>query len=168
VNSDKSLSVPEWLFVVGMCGFLLFAAVSANHNKKILSPSNLPQIEVFITGAVAEEKRVSLPYGAKVVDALACVEPLSCAALDHLFYNAALSNEQVVVVPKQGMISIYITGAVVDEKVIYFPEGSRFPALLKRSELFLPQADLRFLKRKRRVLKDGEHVIIPHKTNALY
>lgn len=156
--------MPEWLFVLAMCCFFVYAAVSAHFTKKQLAPHPLPNIEILVTGAVVEEKKLVLPHGSRIVDALAQVTPLPDANVDILFYQAPLHHEQVVVVPKRGFISIYLRGAVVKEGVVTLPEGVRFPALIREHDLFSQDADLRFLNRKRRLLKDGECIDIPSKS----
>jgi hypothetical protein len=165
VNNDNSLSVPEWLFVVTMCCFLAFAGVSAWRNKQSMASDEGQCITVFVTGAVKQPKKVELLRGALLADALACVSFLPEVHTDALFYSMPLEDEQVVVVPKKGCVSVYIAGAVVSEQVVCLPEGSCFPALLKKTELFRSDADLRFLRRKRRLIKDGETVVVPIQKN---
>ena len=165
MNNDNSLSVPEWLFVVTMCCFLAFAGVSACQNKQRMTSNGGQYITVFVTGAVREPKKVELLRGSLLADALACVSFLPEVHTDALFYSMPLEDEQVVVVPRKGCVSVYIAGAVVSEQVVCLPEGSCFPVLLKKTELFRNDADLRFLRRKRRLIKNGETVVVPIQKN---
>ncbi len=157
---EKILSLPEWLFVVTLSLFITFLAITSYIHNKRLPPTEQPLVSVLVTGAVTEEKQLQLPLGASVADVLSSVTLTAEAALEKLLLRPQLKQNSVVIIPVRGYVSIYLQGAVIRKGVHLFPEGATYKHLVEEP-LFLQNADLKNIKRRRRLLKEGESITIP-------
>jgi hypothetical protein len=157
---EKSfLPMREWAFVLIMLFVLSFLSTISFVKKSELCLSRIPTFEILVTGEVEKEQVLSLPHGATYADALAQVKLTKSADIDNLPFDAELKQGQIFVIPKSGVISIYLKGEVKSEGILYLTIGATFLDLQKNLD-FKETADLKSLKRKRRKLKDGETVVI--------
>lgn len=163
MQESKILSIPEWLFVVTFCFFLLFIALySSKHKMRFLEDEIGEHISVRVVGAVKEETLLTLPFGATIADVVAKVRLTSEAARDKLVMRLPLKEKDIVVIPSKGVVTIYLQGAVVNQGVYHLPEGATYRQLVEKP-IFLESADLRSFKRRKRLLKEGEVILVPSK-----
>lgn len=157
--SEAGLILREKLAV-----FVILFILATIASLSFLSKQNrIAKTKSFITvhcvGAIDRAKSVELPVGAQVADLLAKVALSQDADVTKLQLETKLENEQVFVMPKRGVLSLYVTGAVRESGVIYVPEGLKY-SQLKDYVAFADDADLTSLRRRRRLLREGEMVQI--------
>jgi hypothetical protein len=116
-------------------------------------------VTVRVVGEVFEEQKLLLSKHATVLDVLSKIPLGKLAAIEKLSTNARLRDGQILVIPKEGCLSVYVKGAVAKEGIVYLKEGDTFRDLGKLIH-FTPDADQKAFKRKRRKLKDGEVIEI--------
>lgn len=163
MQEPKILSLPEWLFVITFCFFLLFLALySSTHKKQFRKEEKSELISIQVVGAVKREVLLTLPFGSSIADIIAKVELTSEAARDKLIMRQVLKEKDIVVIPSKGVVTVYLQGAVVNQGVYQLPEGATYKELIHKP-IFLDSADLRSLKRRKRLLKEGEVVVVPAK-----
>ena len=159
---QKGLIVREWVAVFVMLLILItLTAASFASKGDQLAPSVIT-LTIQVIGAVREEQRLLLPTGALVVDALTHLELTENADIGKLALNMKLQPNQTLVIPTKGKISIFVTGAVEKRGLTLIPEECRYPDLL--GYLVLKEdVDVKQFKRRRRLLREGETVIIASK-----
>jgi hypothetical protein len=157
---EKSfLPVREWaavlvmLFILASLSTLSFTAKSQATDERALS------IQVHIVGEVEKETLLEMPYGATIGDALSKVALTSSTDVDRLTLDAQLKHGQILVIPKKGVVSVYLKGAVQKTGVLHLQEAATFRDL-QQVALFDDTADMKAFKRKTRKLKDGEVITI--------
>lgn len=153
------LLLREKLAVFVILFILATIASLSYHSKQNRIAKTKRCITVHCVGAIDRAKSVELPLGAQVADLLAKVALSRDADVNKLQLQVKLENEQVFVVPKRGVLSLYVTGAVRESGVICVPEGLKYNQL-KDYIAFTDDADLASLRRKRRLLREGEMVQI--------
>ena len=160
---DQGLAVHEWAAVCSLIIALLTIATCSFFNK-YTSADFSEKISIFVTGAVVEPKKLELSMGSRIIDVLSSVELLNSADMEKIALDTPLRPNSIVVMPCREGVSLYVSGAVVKEGVIIVPEGARFHDLVNYITL-APQADKRWILRKKRVVKDGECICVPEKVN---
>lgn len=115
-------------------------------------------IEVTVEGAVEHPGPYSLQKNAPLRELLDQAKPLPLADLKRMNLDSKLRQGQVVHVKSKEMITIYLEGAVLVPGAHQFPKGTKLSDL-KDQALFLPQADLHVLNKKRK-LKPNEVLTI--------
>jgi len=141
------------LFVLSTIGVITFSERSKQTKEKSAG------FCVRVVGEVEEEALVQLHPGATVADALFSATFTECADPQKIAYDVRLVKDQVVVVPKKGALSIFVTGAVEKEELLTFEEEATFLDLRKKIQL-QKSADIKAFFRKRRKLKQGETITI--------
>jgi DNA uptake protein ComE-like DNA-binding protein len=165
--TDKpSLLIHEWLAIAIIIGLLAMLTIiskpasisplSSPENFHYLAPTH---IEMAIDGAVERPGKYHLKKGSLLQDLLDQAKILPTAELKHLNLKAKLRKGQVVHVPSQEMITVYLEGAVIKPGPYQFLKGTRLMDLKDR-DLFTSGADLKLLNKKRR-LKHNEVLSIP-------
>ncbi len=160
LRQTPALFLHEWLAVTGMCVGLLLLTLSTVHMKSKSALRDTSELHVFVTGEVEACTQMTLPHGANVADILAHIHLTAHAAVEKLALHTSLKNNQIVVIPKQNAVSVYVQGAVQKEGVVTLPQGATFKEL-KEKLVFSPEANVGAFQRKRRKLKDGEVINIP-------
>lgn len=142
----------------------LAAASIANKSKK---DANLQlKIRVQATGACRAPEWLELQHGSKVSDLISKLDLTSDADISRLILEEPLKHNQIYIIPTLGKTSIYVSGAVVSNGVIFIPAGTKFNKLGDYVAL-RADADTGFFKRRRRELVDGEVVQVPVRGNVL-
>lgn len=164
--SRPQLHVHEWMAVMAITGFLLSFVVLAYLNREhhSIPPATqfpIPEIEVFVEGAVEKPGRLFIKKGSLVKDLLAQIKLTPDADISSLNPDSKLRNGKRIKIPST-QINIHISGAVAHPGWHNLPVNTRLADLPKHIEL-QEDADLKFFK-KRRKLKDGETLIIPQKS----
>ena len=129
-------------------------------------------IVVKVVADGLEPQKIELCPGAKLSDLFALLEgqkeliikgrPFNISNFDigRLPLERLLRSGEVIILPEKGRSSVFVTGAVVEEKVISF--RGRVSICDIASEVVLNQhADPKWLVKKRRYLVDGETLIVP-------
>ena len=140
---------------------IVCAAVTRRFEK---SGASCERLSVFVTGEVKESKMIYLPQEATVGDALAQVEVGFQADCEKMAIDAKLSYEQVVIVPKKGVLSVFFKGAVTEERVYYFPLGTTVQEAIKTIACD-ENASVERLKKSKRRLKDCETVVVKYSSD---
>ncbi len=159
------LGLREKLAVLAMLLLLAtFGAITyASKNKKI--HINSRTVLVNCIGAVKKDTLLEVPYGTLVSDLLTKLELTDEADLSKIIFEERIKGQNLFIVPKIGQKSLYITGAVEREGLIYVPEDLHFNQL--KEYLFLAaDADISCFRRRRRQLSEGETIHIPPRNKA--
>lgn len=165
-DMDRALPLHEWLII-----FLLIALMSMivlvttwkglpARTVVLGEPHHLisPTIDVQVEGAVEKPGLLTLKRGSCLQDALLMTSPLPEADLKGLKLKKALRDGQVIRVPRKRLITIFLEGAVQNPGPLQVWEGTKREELLTQIA-FLPEADLKSLKKKQK-LNDQEIVIV--------
>ncbi len=159
------LGLREKLAVLAMLLLLAtFGAITyASKSEKI--PINTKTIFIRCIGALKKEQVLEVPYGIMVADLLTKLDLAEDADLSKLIFEERIKGPRLFIVPKVGEKSLYITGAVEREGIIYVPEDLQFNQL--KGYLFLAaDADTSCFRRRRRQLSEGETIHIPPRNSA--
>ena len=116
-------------------------------------------ISVYVVGEIKDAKVVRTWSGATVSDVVGYVQFTEMADLNKLVFDAPVSQGQILVIPRKGVLSVFVSGAVAKNELFLFEDGATFLDLKERIK-FDQKADVRAFARKRRALKDGETVFI--------
>jgi hypothetical protein len=116
-------------------------------------------IFVRVVGAVKQECELMLPPSATMADVLARVELTEAADRDNLRLDDGVYRSWVII-PTKACVSVLMTGSIIKNRLVTLPEGSRFYELEHCLDLDA-SIDLRFFRRKKRLLQDGEVIVVP-------
>ncbi len=160
----------EWLIISLFCSILAILAGMAlwrhpnNHYEKMpsLPEPKVTVLQVKVEGAVANPGNYRLPLNATLKELLKQAHPLPQADLSQLKWRRKLRNGQTIYVPERVWITIYLEGAVKQTGPVKILSGTRWQELADQLE-FLPEADLKSIRKKQRFLQDGELIIIASK-----
>lgn len=106
-------------------------------------------MHVRVIGEVKHEQEITVPLHATIADILACIELTSCASIEKMALDACPKQNETIVIPKQGFVSVFVQGDA--SKLILLAEGSTFRDLRESLQT-------NSWKRKKRKLKDGETI----------
>jgi len=149
----EKLAVFVMLFILATIASLSYSIKQQRISKTV------EYITVHCVGAIDNPCTLHLPLGAQVADLLANVILSDDADTNKMVLETRLTQSQVYVVPKQGVLSLYVTGAVPESGVIHVPEGLKY-GQLRDYIAFRDDADLTPFRRRRRLLIEGETVEI--------
>lgn len=169
MGRNPGLYVYEWLAVVSIIAFAIVLTWLSHRQPALPHPDQLgepqylvhPRFEIKIEGAVAKPGVYQVAKGQTLKELLEMAEVLPEASLKGLKLNSKLRRGQVIHIPTQAMIQIYIQGAVKHPGPVTVPKGSRLNMLLDKVE-FHDDADTHFLQKKR-YLHAGEVIDVPLK-----
>lgn len=167
---ENKLPVHEWLIVVLLIA-VLASIISITSFKSRFSSSSTqsvhyilsPTIQVHVEGAVQRPGVFTLNRGSRLQDVLELAGPLPEANIKSLKRNKVLQDGQVVTISPKKMITIFLEGLVESPGPVEVLEGTQVQDLLQQIT-FLPQADLKALKKKRQ-LKDQEMIYVTSKVS---
>jgi len=162
MNQNLSLHTHEWLAIITICGILFFLTLVTQFNPYVLAPESVEpmqyivaqEIDVYVEGAVQNPGVHHVSRNATMQDVLDVAIAASEADLRKINPHSKIRKGQLIKIPKREMITVELTGAVKEQKTVQMPKGSALEDLASL-DLFLDEADLVKLQRKRR-LKDGE------------
>ena len=165
---SEKLPFHEWLIIsLIVCIMLGLTIVTSVWDDSISPLTNSShslvshEIKVTIKGSVAKPGSYTLKKRSTLKDLLLLAEPLVDANLSKFKVSSFLKNNQQINVPSLTMITIYLEGAVAQSGSLQVPKGTQIQELESYTD-FLPDSDLKVLKKKRR-LKDEELIYIPSK-----
>jgi hypothetical protein len=126
-----------------MAGLGIFAAMEGSRE------GTGDQITVHVVGA-AKTSQIEIPAGATLDDALVHVGLSADADLSELDGTRRLTNGEILVVPYKNTTTLYVTGAVVEPKVVVLEKDAKPLQILN---FIQPQedADLSTLHRRKAI-----------------
>lgn len=171
-TSTEHLPITEWLIVCLFCLFLTLLGLLAylqepiKQKTTLTSPYQQSLLCIDVKGAVANPGIYQMPMGSYLADAISLANPLEEADLSFLKTNRQLNENQTLVVPLKKWLTIYIEGAVEAPGAFQVLSGTKIEDLLDYL-VFKKEADLKCLRKKKRMLRDGETVQISYKQNKI-
>lgn len=166
------LALHEW-FIVSLLIISLILLICITRVSKEVPPSLSNErhelvstlIEIEVEGAIEKCGTYFLKKGSRLKHLFQECIPLPEADLSKFKYNKKLRDGEIIRVPYQKWISIYLEGAVVQKGILKVKQGTKISDLETFIEC-LPNADLKVF-RKKRLLKDGEIFTIPFKKEVI-
>ena len=157
-NDSYSLYVREWVIVYVFLTLLLILSVRACTKKQaLIAPETT--ICVTVVGSVLNEMTLQIHPLSTVADLLSRISLSEEADCDKLLIDERV-KPGVFVVPCKNKTTIYVTGEVEKSGAYAIREGCRFNELPQYIAL-TDSADKRFFSRKRRLVQEGELVVVP-------
>lgn len=158
----------EWIIVLLFCLILLvlagFALSRPKPSPRAISSYSIPEkitvLQVKIEGEVAKPGRYRLPLQATMKELLEEAEPLASADLSQMNYRRRLRNDQTIHVPKRRIMTVQVTGAVEHSGPFEILSGTRYFELAEQLA-FLPDADLKAVRKRRSFIQEGQRIDIP-------
>ncbi len=165
-SMKSSLPSSEWVLVgsllLVMISLVLIAKVNAHRACSILEQTGPTEVLVGVDGAVVKPGEYEVPVGTTIGSVLRKARPKANANLKIIPLNQPIEVATRLMVQELTEITVSVRGAVVEEKEIVLPVGSRI-CDLKSKVLCTAEADRRFFRRKK-LLKDGQVLEVPKKT----
>ena len=144
-------------------GLLIGLSLVVFCDHRSLCETSGDDISIHVVGAV-EEAHVCVRAGTTLEDLLQTVHVHPDADISELDGIRRLTDGEVIVVPHEGLITVYVTGAVEEPKVVTISMDGR-PNDILQFVKFRDDADRKsFLRRKR--VKNGEIIKIKTKRNS--
>ena len=143
-----------------LSGLLIGLTLVVFYDHRPTSSDHFEEISIFVVGAV-DEAHVHARKGATVEDLFQSVHLHLDADTSELDGMRRLNDGEVVVIPKKGMTTVYVTGAVEESKVVIVPKETG-PETILQCVCIRADADrASFLRRKK--IKNGEVIRIRSK-----
>lgn len=161
----------EWCIIVLFCAIVALLACFALLRKPSYPPSkiitqelnpSITQLQVTITGEVFRPGTYELDVNTTLKDLIELADPLPSADLSKVNSRRKLYDGQSVYVPPKTPLTITILGAVQNPGTLQIMSGTRVYELANQIA-FLPEADIQFIRTKRRYLKEGDIINVPSK-----
>lgn len=163
--AQEGVRVREWLAVALACGGLLGLAARTAWLGGIdpLIPGHPHEIVVAVSGAVALPGLYTVPKEYALPTLLSLSQPLPDADLSKDLKLSHPTSADVdcwaLHIPSQSFVTVVLAGAVAKPGFYRFPKGSRISDIAAIVPL-APHAASSWLKR-RRLIRDGETIIVP-------
>ncbi len=160
------LDLKEKLAVLAMLLFLALIGATS-YARKVQSTIFVQKtISVTCIGACKQTDPIKLALGSQIQDLLCQLELAPEADTSKLVLTERLKDNQLIIIPKKGCITLNVSGAVKAPGLIYVPEGLHFNELLPYLTLS-QDADIGVIRRRRRQLLEGETIHIPAKSEFI-
>ncbi len=165
---QQSLSSSEWtllaifLFLIGSLIFI--AKVNVQRASDLIAQVVEPPLEflVVIDGAVRKPGEYMVPVGTCVSAVLRKAHPLPYADLRSIDPEEIITATKRMTIQELQEIRVHVDGAIVEPLELILPVGSRISDL-KSKIGFTKDTDRAFFRR-RKLLRDGDKVVVPKKT----
>lgn len=166
-TTPAKLPLYEWCIITLFCAILLVLATLAfgrqEHTVPAAPPSPPPAgMQIKVEGEVANPGIYELPLTGTLKELLAQAQPLPNADLSQLNWRRRLRDGQTIRIPVRKPITITIAGAVVEPGPMEILSGTRYQELADQLQV-LPEADMTVLRKRRRIIQEGDVVTIPVK-----
>ena len=168
--SGKSLKSSEWLLVgsllVLMASLLLLSRLHehrAASQLKFFADKMEKLVTVTISGAVLNPGKFATSPEALLRDVIKKSKPKFFANLRPFGFEESVEQDRVIEIAELTMIQVYVSGAIIKPVEMEVPITTRLCDLKSKIQL-TKNADQKFMKR-RRVLRDGDKIIVPEKIN---
>lgn len=159
-NDPYSLYSREWIIVYVFLTFLFLLSIGSYINKQaLIAPETT--ICVTVVGSVDSETTLHMHPLSTVADLLSRISLSPDADCDKLLVDERV-KPGVFVVPCKNKTTIYVTGEVEITGAYVIEDGCRFNELPQYVRL-TDFADRRFFSRKRRLVQEGELIVVPKK-----
>lgn len=154
----------EWAAIVSILGFIGMICAVTQISNSGSAPSTAiydhekASMTVYIDGAVESPGMYQMPLKSTVNDLLQIAHPAPQANLKKVKLNSTLKPGQRITIAAYPQITIYLEGDVI-AGAYQIRKGTRLcdlPSLIA----FPPSANMSIFKKKR-VLKEGERLIVP-------
>ena len=163
---QSGLQRSEWVLVGGflilLAALLSFSRLHQHRRStqlRVYSQEIIRPIQIQVEGAVSKPGTYEFLPGVSLSDVLKMSCPKKWADLKSLNLEQKIDSSMRFEIPMLSSVCVRVEGAVQYPFTLSLPVGSRISDLLPYVELS-EGADLRFFKR-RRLLKDGEELIVP-------
>jgi hypothetical protein len=166
-NAERKVRSSEWLLVVSlifiMAALVVIAKVNAHRASSLIVSEDLKQETVLVTieGAVAKPGVYPVLAGSLVGEALRKARPKPLANLQILPLGQLVEGPLHIKVEELSEVTVYVVGAVVEPVEMVLPAGSRICDLKAKVNL-TAEANKSFFRR-RKLLKNGEKIVVPKK-----
>jgi len=168
-KAESSVYASEWILVGSLAllfiSLFVIATIRDGHKNfqiKNCLEDKVEPIEIDIRGAVLKPGRYSFLPGVRLKEVLKKSIPKKHADLRLFDLNKQIGESLEIVVTELSSISIRVEGAVMCPVDLMLPPGTRLCGIKSKIQLE-EDADTNFLK-KRRILKDGELILIPRRS----
>lgn len=162
----NQLFVYEWLIVVLFCTLLCILSLLAYMQPKkppiLIVEQPLTTLEVHIKGAVENPGTYYLPIKSTLKDLLSQAQLTAVAEKKNIRWQRKLLDGQTIVIPSKKCFRIVVEGAIEEPGSYEVVAGTRYCDLLSLLK-FLPQADLKSLRKNKQLLSDKTKVVVPFK-----
>lgn len=142
------------LFLVAQCRSSLMHAQLQVHSDQIIKP-----VVVAISGAVLKPGDYKVPQGTSIQDVIKKSRPKQFADLSGFEHAQSVQKNMTIFVAELSTIHVHVQGAVLEEMELDLPIGTRLCDL--KSKIHLSKDSDRNFLRRRRLLKNGEVILIP-------
>ena len=152
----------DWVVV---STFLFFLAVLLMHSFSVNIPNVVhthPKIPIDVIVSESETIQLLLPYGSTVADILNYIPITESVDFEKRFMEEKLRQEVPFLIPERNKITVYVCGAIAQNKLYRMPEGSTYQDLFPLLD-FDESAKISSFRRRRRVLCECEIINIPSK-----
>lgn len=166
-EEKSSLKVHEWLAVATAAGIILgITCLTSFNGREEVSRLNTSLIgkqdagfDILIKGAVGNPGIYHIHSEITLRDLLAISGILPNADLRRFNLDTVVKKGRILNVPSKAMINVHLEGAVMGNQMLTVPKNYRLMDLIDIGK-FAPEADLNFLKKKRK-LKPDEVIHVP-------
>ena len=163
---EKSLQKSEWVFLVAIIALIVIlfsvSKFTSYRSLELLDQRRKKeeiQIEVEISGHVKRPGRYQISRGQSLNEILSKARPKALADLTMFDRDKSLDESCSIHIQPLKIVKIRVEGCVKENISLEMPAGSRICHLKGQIELS-SDADRSFLRR-RRILKEGEILVIP-------
>lgn len=164
----NSLSPSEWIlatsFLIFIAALVLIAKVNTYKASTAIASATLLPEEILVTidGAVKKPGQYTIQAGITIEQALRKAKPAPEADLKALPLKEIIENPLHITVGELKEIRVTVAGAIAGPVELVLPPKSRISDL-KSKVIFTDETEKTFFRR-RKLLKNGEHIEVPKKT----
>jgi hypothetical protein len=146
-----------------LSGVLIGLSAVVLSDRRPMGADQGDEISLHVVGAV-DEAYVHMRAGATLEDLLQTIHLHPDADTSELDGASRLVGRSTIVIPFADCITVYVTGAVEEEKVVMLPKDAEPKCILDRVTTLENADRASFLRRKR--IKNGEIIKIKAKSRA--
>ena len=163
-----TLRPTEWALAASLILFLsalvLIAKVNAYRASSAMSAAEFVQEEILVTidGAVKKPGQYTVLSGTTIEQALRKAKPTLDANLKVLPLKEIIDGPKHITVGELKEIRVFVAGEVAEPAEIVLPVRSRISDL-KSKVIFTEETEKGFFRR-RKLLKNGDKIVVPKKT----
>jgi len=161
---DSSLYPYERHVACFLAALFIFLGVLSYLEKKEIDLIGKEIVSVKVVGAV-EPKTIPAPRGATVDEVLSQVVCLADADFQEVDGARQLLKDEIVVVPYRDRLTLYMRGAVQEERVLVVERGARAREILSQV-VPTKEADVQRFLRRRKFINGTVIDIFPRKDSS--
>ena len=163
-----SLKSSEWLLATSLlvliASLVWVAHVNAKQASSAIATTSLVREAILVTidGAVKKPGLYSVPLGTTVGQIVRKAKPTRDANLKLVPCKEVVDAPLHLTIEPLEEIRVVVTGAIAETLEVTLPPGSRISDL-KSKVIFTQETEKTFFRRKK-LLKDGDQIVVPKKT----